>query len=218
MTDRRVLVFARPPRPGRVKTRLIPALGAAGAANLYRQLLQNTLAEAVKLPEVPAELWCAADDGDPAGECEELAARYGMRLRRQHGPDLGARMQHALADALGTARRSVLIGSDCPEIGSDYLARAFAALERHEAVLGPAVDGGYVLIGLRQVDPRLFSGIPWGTERVLDLTRSRLRELDWRWAELPTLRDLDRPRDLRDCPLPGNLARPPNPHARRTTP
>jgi rSAM/selenodomain-associated transferase 1 len=210
IADRRLLVFARAPRPGRVKTRLIPALGDGGAARLYRHLLLNTLAEAMKVPETLVELWCHADDGDPAGECAELAARFGMTAQRQRGADLGGRMHHALAGALKTARRAVLIGSDCPEINSRYLACAFAALEGHEAVLGPAADGGYVLIGLRKVHPRIFVDMPWGTDRVLDLTRARLGRLDWRWSELPTLRDLDRAGDLDQFPQLGALAAPRN--------
>ena len=125
-----------------------------------------------------------------------MASRFGMALRKQQGTGLGARMHHALGEALETASHAVLIGTDCPELDADYLADAITALTEHDAVLGPVADGGYVLIGLKRADHRLFYDIPWSTDRVLDLTRSRLTELDWRWAELPTLRDLDRPSDL----------------------
>lgn len=195
----RLLVFARAPRPGRVKTRLAPAVGASAAVDIYRWLLEKTLAEAARVPEVSAELWYDGCDGDP-GECGLLASRFGMALRRQQGPDLGSRMHHALGAALRAARDAVLVGSDCPDMDREYLSQAFTALEDHDAVLGPATDGGYVLIGLRDPQARVFQDIPWSTGQVLELTRSRMAEIGWRWSELPTLRDLDRPSDLAQFP------------------
>ena len=190
----RLLVFARAPQPGRVKTRLIPALGVNGAAALYRRLLARTLDTAVRVPGVVRELWC---DGD-GDACRELARHYGMLLRLQSGDDLGERMHRALA--AGDGAPAVLIGSDCPGYNPEYLGRAFAALSTHDLVLGPALDGGYVLIGARRSDPRLFQGIAWGGEQVLADTRKRLRELGLDWCELPVQRDLDRPEDLAFCP------------------
>jgi uncharacterized protein len=194
-----LICFAREPVPGQVKTRLIPALGPEGAARLYRTLLGVALEAAAAVPRVHRELWCAgaAPDG---GVCGELAGRYDLRLRHQPAGDLGQRMEAALAEALTHDERAVLIGSDCPEYAPDYLASAFAALERADAVLGPAADGGYVLIGLRRLAPELFTDIPWSTELVLARTCAALRGLGWTWAELPTLRDLDEPKDLLDFP------------------
>jgi uncharacterized protein len=123
-----------------------------------------------------------------------------MTLQRQGAGDLGVRMAEALGEALTRRGRAVLIGSDCPGYHHAYLTAAFAALDGHGAVLGPAVDGGYVLIGLRRVALDLFAGIPWGTDTVLVRTRAALVRLGWTWAELPALRDIDRPEDLTDFP------------------
>ena len=118
----------------------------------------------------------------------------------QQGGDLGARMYAALSNALQRHRSAVLIGSDCPEFDPGYLEAAFAALEQQDAVLGPAVDGGYLLIGLRAAPALLFEDIAWGTPQVLQITRDRLRQLGWRWAELPPRHDIDEPGDLQRFP------------------
>jgi uncharacterized protein len=202
---RALLVFARDPVPGQVKTRLIPALGAAGAADLYRQLLEHTLRTAAAVPGVSRTLWI--DRPDPGPWVREAAAAHGMALATQCAGDLGQRMQQALTAALAGADRAVLIGSDCPGYDASYLEQAFARLECQDAVLGPAADGGYVLIGLRRPAPGLFEGVDWGTHRVLGQTRARLHRLDLRWAELPTLHDLDTADDLRRL-SESTLARP----------
>lgn len=200
-----LICFAREPISGQVKTRLIPALGAEGAARLYRTLLGVALEAAASLPGVRRELWCAG--APPRGAvCAELASRYGLRLRHQPAGDLGQRMASALAEALTRGEPAVLIGSDCPEYSPDYLASAFAALESADLVLGPAADGGYVLIGVRRLDAKLFAGIPWGSDQVLGRTRAALESLGWGWVELPTLRDLDQPGDL--LGFPGLLGSP----------
>jgi uncharacterized protein len=194
-----LIIFAREPVPGRVKTRLIPALGAQGAARLYRHLLGIALRAGAATPCARRQLWCA---GAPAegSECARLAAVHGCTWHHQGAGDLGARMLSALAEALAAADRAILIGSDCPDYTSAYLSAAFAALDDHDAVLGPAADGGYVLIGLRRPATALFAGMPWGTASVLDRTRAALIRLGWSWHELPTRRDLDRPEDLLDAP------------------
>ncbi len=191
----RLLVFAREPVPGRVKTRLIPALGAPGAARLYRRLLEHSLCAAGALTTAQVQLWC-----DSGGEgCRELAQRFGATLFHQRGRDLGERMHRALSMPPPGAP-SVLIGSDCPGYTPAYLRAAFAALDELDAVLGPALDGGYVLIGVRRSHARLFEDIAWGGSAVLQTTRERLRELGWRWVELPALGDVDRPDDLGAVP------------------
>lgn len=195
----RLLVFAREPIPGLVKTRLIPALGAVGAAHLYRALLQRALDAAIGVPGVAVELWCSGAPPD-GGVCADLARRHGLALRHQGAGDLGQRMAQALGEALAGSERVVLIGSDCPGYHATYLTAAFAALGGQDAVLGPAADGGYVLIGLRRPASDLFAGIPWGTDAVLAGTRAVLARLGWTWAELPYLQDIDRPEDLAACP------------------
>ena len=120
-----------------------------------------------------------------------------MGLREQRGRDLGERMRHASERTLEEARSLVLIGADCPVLEAHHVASALRWLERgSDAVLGPAQDGGYVLLGLRRVHGLLFTGLPWGGPRVLDLTRERLRNLGFRWRELEPLWDLDTTEDL----------------------
>lgn len=199
----RLLVFARVPVPGRVKTRLIGALGEQGAAAVHRALLRRTLEAARDIAEVERELWWdhAPAPGDPAAG---LAVAFGMTGRVQQGLDLGERMARPLAQTLASAPAAVLIGSDCADCDGAYLRSSFVALAQADAVLGPARDGGYVLIGLRRVDPGLFAGLPWGGDQVLALTRARIEALGWRWHELPCRQDIDRPEDL--AGFPGLLA------------
>jgi len=193
----RILVFAKAPVPGACKTRLIPALGAEGAAALYRELLEGTLARLAPARIAPLELWCAPDTGHWA--FQDLAARWDLSLHDQQGGDLGERMLHAATDALLRVEAAVLIGSDCPGLGPAQIASALTALlaqPQQDAVLGPAEDGGYVLLGLRQPARELFTGMPWGGDQVAALTRARLAGLGWRWWELAPLADVDRPEDL----------------------
>lgn len=190
-------VFARNPRPGEVKTRLIPALGAVAAAAVYRHLLCHTLATASRLRLDRRELWT---DLPPDDGLAQLAAQHGFSCRLQHGDDLGARMQHALSDAWRSGAHAVLIGSDCPQYSTAYLERAFDALLAHDAVLGPAADGGYVLIGGTRPLPGAFDAIPWGSDAVLALTRRALERARVRRLELQVLRDVDLPTDLAHFP------------------
>jgi len=193
----RLLVFAKDPVPGRVKTRLAAAIGPDAATMLYRELAERTLATAAaaRAAGIVAgiELWC-----DPSVERPAFAAwraRYGATLHAQHGADLGERMRHALFAALADGPPALLIGTDCPALDKLYLARAANALADHDAVFGPATDGGYVLVGLaRDVDA--FSGVPWSTDGVMAATRARLSALGVSFAELPALWDVDTPADL----------------------
>ncbi len=189
--------------PGAVKTRLIPALGAEGAASLHATLVGHALDVATAGALCLVELWCQPDCEHPffAG----CAGRWPVSLHRQQGGDLGARMRDALAAALTRARRAVLIGSDCPALTPALLAQALDALDDAgtDAVLTPALDGGYVLIGLRRIDDRLFEAMPWGTNRVMEETRARLRQIGWRWTETAALRDIDDADDLDELPRYG---------------
>jgi len=179
---------------GAVKTRLIPALGAAGAAALHARLLERTLETASTAAVAPVELWCAPDTDDDAFVM--AAKRWSVTLHAQSPGDVGIRMFAALGEALGYCDRVVLVGCDCPALTATDLAAAFAALEDSDVVLGPAEDGGYVLIGVRRLSPVLFAGVDWGSNRVLRQTRARLTALGWRWHELRMLWDVDRPEDL----------------------
>lgn len=192
--DTRIIVFARAPEPGAVKTRLIPLLGAARAAALQRILIDHALATAFAAGIGPVELWCAPSAQHPL--LAHCAERHAVAAASQCGGDLGARMLHAAAATLAIAQRVIIIGNDCPALTAGDLQRAAAALAGdHDAVLIPAEDGGYVLIGLRCCDARLFTDIGWGSSRVMATTRERLATLGWRWCELQSSWDVDRPVD-----------------------
>ncbi len=136
------------------------------------------------------ELHCASHQGHPF--FRRMARRYGVRLRMQSRGDLGQRMHQALE------RSAILIGSDCPELEpADLRAAARALAEGADAVFAPALDGGYALVGVRRPDRRIFENVDWGKPQVMAQTRERLRALGWRWRELRTVRDIDRPADLR---------------------
>lgn len=188
-----LMIFAKAPVAGAAKTRLAPVLGEQGAADLHARLTGRILHTAVAANLAPVEIWCSPDCSHPFFQA--ITAAVGRQV--QYGHDLGDRMANAFDSALGRHPYAVLVGTDCPAMTPDYLARAFALLDDGaDAVLGPAEDGGYLLIGLRRMDKRLFEGMSWGTDRVLDETRQRLRELGWRWQELETLWDVDRPEDV----------------------
>ena len=190
-----ILVFAKAPIPGEVKTRLIPALGAAGAAELHERLVDRTLATAAAAATGPVELCCAPDALHPA--LAALARAHGATLAGQGPGDLGDRMREAFRRALTGAPAAIVIGCDCPALTPEHLREAAAALAAgHDAVLAPAEDGGYVLIGLTHASDSLFDGIGWGGPTVMAATRERLAALGWRSQELATLWDVDRPADV----------------------
>lgn len=191
----RILIFAKAPIAGQVKTRLIPALGAQAATLLYQTLLVRVVAQLAAAELCPIECWCAPDATHPF--FTQLKSDYGVMLCQQREGDLGARMHHASDASLSKAKSVVLIGGDCPVLEVSHLAYALGEMERGKAaVLGPAEDGGYVLLGLRQSSAHLFEDMPWGTDEVLAKTRSKLKYLQLEWAELPLLWDVDRPEDV----------------------
>lgn len=185
-------MLARSPIPGRVKTRLIPALGPEGSCDLQRLLLER----AMRLPAQGfSDRFIWLDDGPDAG-VQALADEHGWMVVEQPVGDLGERMRTIATLGLAESDAVVLIGNDCPALDGEYLQAACAALQTNPAVIGPAEDGGYVLLGLRQLDPLLFSDMPWGTDKVLRKTCQRLRQLDWTHHLLSMLWDVDRPEDL----------------------
>ena len=189
----RILLFAKAPVPGRVKTRLIPSVGEQRAAEIYRTLLERVLGEATR-EVAPVEIWCAPDTRHAVFQA---AANPSITLYAQTTGDLGQRMAHAARKALTRCEMVLLIGGDCPVLKREHLLRALDWLSAGaDAVLGPAEDGGYVLLGMRRMDGQLFYDIPWGTDQVLKITRERLAQLGWVWRELEPLWDLDRDADL----------------------
>ncbi len=193
--DAVILVFAKAPIVGDVKTRLIPTLGAAVATGLHAQLVRHTLTTVVHADICPVQLWCAPHTTHAFfAECQR---EFGVTLHTQQGSDLGARMAHAFDAALQEYPQAVIIGSDCPLLTAQDITTTLSVLRTNcNAVLGPAQDGGYVLLGLKQAPSALFDHIPWGTANVLALTRERLQQLQWRVTELAAHWDVDRPEDL----------------------
>lgn len=199
----RMMVFAKAPVKGRVKTRLRPALGAVGAARVYRRLLEKTLANAAAAQAEALELWVAPGLGHPY--VRRLADRYGASLRPQPGGDLGRRMHRALADAARNGMEGIIIGGDCASVSVPDLKAAMAAVQARRLVFKPADDGGYLLVGGNPAPAGLFQAIPWGTSSVMGRTRARLRRLGLPWTELSPGWDVDRPGDLRRVARAGLL-------------
>lgn len=194
----RIIVFARAPVPGRCKTRLIPRLGATGAAALQRRLTRRTVRVALACG-AQVELWGAPDASH--GFFLGLRRSFGVRLRRQPAGDLGRRM----AMALRGRHPSIVVGTDCPTLDAADLRAACRLLDRRDCVLQPSHDGGYVLIGTRFLPRRALAGIAWSSGRELGQTRRRLLRLGLTREELVPREDLDTPSDYRRARRAGRL-------------
>ncbi len=182
-----LIVFAKQPRPGTVKTRLADSIGPVLASEAYSKMLSLTLAQ-VSLIEASRYLFL------PPGDVldESLIPPAGFCFYDQDGPDLGVRMARAFDRVFGEGHlRVVLIGSDCPYLTADILNEAFYALEQVDTVFGPAADGGYYLVGLSAPGLDLFSGIAWSTNRVWAMTLEKLKKGGFTHHKLPTLEDID---------------------------
>ena len=191
----RIVLFAKMPVPGAVKTRLIPVLGPEGAARLARRLLATALREAVA-SGLEVEL-C----GDPDARLWGPTS-LGLTLSAQGEGDLGARLTRAAERTIARGENVLLVGADCPALDAARLRAAAAALERYDAVIHPAEDGGYALLGLRRTDPSLFDRIPWSSPDVGPETCARIGALGWSLNVRDTLRDVDEPGDLAMLPRP----------------
>ncbi|MBE9028574.1 TIGR04282 family arsenosugar biosynthesis glycosyltransferase [filamentous cyanobacterium LEGE 11480] len=191
-----LVIFARYPIAGQAKTRLIPALGAEGAAQLQRRMNQHTIAMATACA-VPIQIrFCG-------GTATQLRQHLGNELnyQPQGDGDLGDRMANAFHDGFQQGHKQiVIIGTDCPFIDQAIIRTAFTALATHDLVIGPATDGGYYLIGLRQLLPELFQAIPWSTDAVLAKTLEIATANAVSYTLLPQLSDIDRPDDLAHLP------------------
>ncbi len=193
------MVFARAPIAGRAKTRLIPALGPQGAADLHAHLVERTLRQVTAMHNANVTLWCTPTIKHHF--FDSCAKEFGVTLRSQYGPDLGLRMHSAFEVTLRAAPWAILVGSDCPELESGDIHQAIDILQHgSQAAIGPAFDGGYYLIGLRHSSPRLFEEVPWGTESVWQITADRLAALGWSYQTLTQRHDLDQPQDLKRFP------------------
>jgi uncharacterized protein len=194
----RIVIFAKAPRPGFAKTRLIPALGAEGAAALAARLLAHTMEQALTAMLARVELCMTPAPDDPAWSCIGLPA--GVICTAQGEGDLGARMARASRRVIATGESILLIGTDCPDLTADRLREAAAGLAHADAVMVPAIDGGYTLLGLSRFDSSIFEGIAWSTDSVASETRHRITALGWRLQEGAPLHDIDGARDLRFLP------------------
>lgn len=193
MAENRLAIFTRPPVAGLTKTRLIPCLGADGAAQLHRHFLLHTLTSLCESDRWCTQLW----GSEIHASLVELAADFDIPCYWQTGNDLGQRMYRAFESMLEQADHAVIIGTDCPFIQPDDIDAAFSALVGgKDMVLAPAADGGYVLIGLSRPRWPLFQNIDWGSGQVLGQTEARIQQLNLSCEYLPEKIDIDEPEDL----------------------
>ncbi|MEG3896238.1 MULTISPECIES: TIGR04282 family arsenosugar biosynthesis glycosyltransferase [unclassified Microcoleus] len=196
MMPEKLIVFTRYPEPGTTKTRLIPVLGKAGAANLHRLMTQRTIACALSIQKSRR---LSVEIHHTGGSPQQMQDWLGTDLiyQNQIDGDLGAKMTAAFQKSFDSGvDKAAIIGTDCPDLKAEIMAQAFEELSQHDLVLGPAKDGGYYLIGLRRSIPELFDGINWGTSEVFASTLAIAQNLDLNIAYLLSLADIDRPEDL----------------------
>jgi uncharacterized protein len=189
----RLVIFAKAPVAGKAKTRLIPKLGAAGAAALAARMLADTLAQARGAAVDAVELCIdpAPDHPDWQGHLPTDVALSGQGVG-----DLGERLARAARRATEAGERVLLVGTDCPELTRERLGAAAASLRGRDCVIHPARDGGYVLLGLSRFHPSLFTGIAWSGPMVAETTLARAAALGWSVQVGETLHDIDVPADL----------------------
>jgi len=193
VTGEKLIVFVKAPRPGSVKTRLAQAIGAQSACAAYSRMVAALLNQLRSLDAV--ELCFTPQDA--ADEIRHWL-REGWTIRPQVNGDLGRRLGSAFEHSFNSgARQVVVIGSDCPAVTAEDVRKAWEGLQTHDVVLGPATDGGYWLIGLRQTQPALFQAIPWSSGQVFPETIKRIRQCGLRVQILRELRDLDTEADWR---------------------
>ena len=190
----KLLIFTKSPVLGEVKTRLQPDYSAEQSLIIHKRLMLNTLELTKDLTCFDIELCCTPDRNTLFFlGCEN---NFPITLNNQQGADLGERMAFSFSVALQTYEKVVVIGTDCPDIDKDYITQAFDALNEYDAVIGPAADGGYVLLGLRKFSLELFTNISWSSDKVFSQTQKVLNDLSWEYKELGIMHDLDRPEDL----------------------
>jgi rSAM/selenodomain-associated transferase 1 len=191
-----LIIFAKAPIPGEVKTRLCPPLDPDEAASLHGTLVLDAIERTKGLQGVTLYVAGTPDLAHPFFKVME--GRYGARLLPQSGPDLGSRMRQAMQDAFDQGTQEVLLtGTDFPVLPRAHLIEALTLIKSHDVVLGPTVDGGYYLIGLRKMTPALFEGIAWSTGAVFAETKKKIEAAGLSLGLLPKCRDLDTLDDLK---------------------
>ena len=189
-----LIQFSRAPQEGQVKTRMLPYLSAARACELHCEMTLWTCRQLLDSDLGDVELSVAGDTEHALfSRCLAMGA---CRVSQQHGTDLGQRMYDAMQRALTQYGSVILVGSDCPGIGPAYLRQAVAALHTAPVVVGPATDGGYVLLGARAISEEIFKEVPWGSDQVYAKTCDALARSGLKWIELPWLTDIDTPENL----------------------
>ncbi len=213
-TNYTIMQFAKAPLPGEVKTRMRPKLSELESVELHSTLTRHSWGIIQRAQLCKHELWVGSQPDHSF--FTDLLADSDCEIRQQSGVDLGARLADAFKQSLGSACESdrqgaIVVGSDCPFLNAGYFSQALDALDQGaDIVLGPAVDGGYVLLGMRAYWPTVFQDIPWGGPQVFKETQKRIKALGLRCVELSTLADIDEPTDLgllSDSDLPQNLRR-----------
>lgn len=183
-------IFAKPPTPGYVKTRLARQLGSVGAARLARAFFDDTWTAVQTLPWARPILATTTNDVSAFGLAKDAEVW-------QQGPgDLGARMAHVLGRAITEAGRGLVLGADLPDLPLEHLDAAYTLLETHDAVLGPASDGGFYLLGLSRASPGMLDHLPWSSTSTRRVTEERLGSLGFNVALTPPWHDVDEPDDL----------------------
>jgi uncharacterized protein len=194
--DAVLMIFCKAPIKGQVKTRLTTELTAEQAMQVHIELTLRTLQLATGSNLCSVQLWCTPSTDHAFFTAS--AQIYPVTLQQQKGDDLSERMNNAFCSAFNSYSRALLIGCDCPSLTIQDLEIAITTLnQRRCCVLAPAEDGGYVLIGLNQLAPELFDNMPWGTDRVLEQTRARIKHDNLNHYELKEQWDVDTPKDLR---------------------
>lgn len=189
-----LIVFAKPPIAGLAKTRLIPQLGAEGAAELHSQLVMHTLVNLINPAQWETQLWCSTEiNHNFFQKCHKI---YQVNRRLQIGNKLGDRMYHAMLTSLESYDNVCLIGTDCPVLDKPVIEQAFSRLKNVDMVFNPAEDGGYVLVSAKKLDEKIFQKVTWGTDAVMRQTKDNAKEKNFQLALLPTLWDVDVPEDL----------------------
>jgi rSAM/selenodomain-associated transferase 1 len=190
-----LILFAKSPKPGFVKTRFQPEWSAEEAGKLYQAFVMDLVSATSRLKSIARILACDPTSRDPL--FQSLARRYKLKLMDQRGRNLGERMRNAIEEAHQMGfHQVVIIGTDSPTLPMEFIDQAFRLLRSHELVLGPSHDGGYYLIGCGEIIPPVFEGIPWGTVGVLALTLRRMVDLKLKCALLPFWYDVDTAQDL----------------------
>lgn len=198
----RIIIFAKAPQAGFAKTRLIPTLGADGAAQLAQQMLLHTLQAALESSVATVELCTTPAINDAAWH--DILLPQGIVISDQGEGDLGIRMARAAQRGIAQGNAVILIGTDCVEMSAELLSDAAQTLNAHDAIIHCTIDGGYALLGLNKFNASLFTDIAWSTDAVVSTTLSRIGQLGWSLHVGQMLHDVDEEQDLKY--LPGHLS------------